>query len=150
MNKNLSAVSIRRLRKVANAILTDYKLYDQHSPNTPVKNSGLTCTFSDACGTPGCLLGWANKLFRKPTKAEIRKFSKLALPQIMPADVQVCFREGAIRLRLSVKQADRLWLLSNWPMSFREQYGNSNRHSRARARVASQRITHFIETDGAE
>lgn len=50
-------------------------------------------------------------------------------------------------LDLNSCQEIRLFYDSNWPMAFRESYANAKTHTE-RAKVAADRIDHFIKTEG--
>ena len=138
MNKpKLSAISIRRLRRVREAILKEPLLYDQDCPF-------VIRLKPESCGTAGCILGWANTLFPIPSDALV-----FALREDHPFE-SPRFHHGAARLRLTGDQAYRLWDSDKWPRKFRDAETDAFEPSMARARNAAKRITHFIKTGGEE
>ncbi len=52
-------------------------------------------------------------------------------------------------LSLTPGQAERLFIVHNWPTKFENSFGNT-KSRRGEARVAVNRINHFISTKGAE
>ena len=61
------------------------------------------------------------------------------------------YTEARRLLRISKEQADRLFIGSNWPLTFCRRYRNdacSMRQVKSNARVTAERINHFIQTEG--
>lgn len=119
--KNLSALTIRRLRKVAAAILKEPELYDQGEPFLP----------DPTCGTQACIAGWAVHLFDK-------RFDRNgSLPDA-----------AARALQIDRSEVGKLYWRSSWPEKLCDQLTGGS--ALKKARVAARRIEHFIKTDGAE
>jgi len=87
-----------------------------------------------ACGTVGCIAGWAALLNVTENPDEFRKH----------VDVMTQ-KNGRTALKLRSGQAERLFFLNAWPSKFQELYiiGDS-------VKAAVKRINHFIKTGGRE
>lgn len=83
---------------------------------------------TEACGTTYCMAGWTVAL------------SGGDMAGNLPAQAQRL-------LSLSLEQAQRLFYEHNWPQRFR---GSHVKHDADRVWLASERIRHFIATNGAE
>jgi hypothetical protein len=91
----------------------------------------------DECGTAGCIAGWACMI----------KLKQARLDWDVPA-------KGQTILGLDDDQAERLFFVHDWPEKMREEYISNMNDSPGslenRARIAAQRIDHFIKTKGEE
>lgn len=135
--KKLSAITIRRLRRVKEAILAEPELFNQAACG-----GGL-------CGTPRCILGWAHSLFPASTPKQRARVARAAeeyngTPTMQPW--RRVFISAAAKLHLTPPQADRLWTVRNWPPGMSKAAGNLD----VTSREAARRIEHFIKTDGAK
>jgi len=144
--QKLSAVSIRRLRRVRDAIRANPELYDQDQ---------TTCA-NKTCGTTACILGWANTLYRKVSTARVVTaeeswwgYNARAM-EICSTAARASLARGTAVLDLTAEQAERLWFSDKWPDRYVWSSGHSVRggNARERASTAAKRITHFIKTGG--
>lgn len=152
--KKLSALTVRRLRKICQFILAEPQLYCQGSTEKPsVGKAGK-------CGTPGCLLGWAEVLFpavkipapKRPlnyTEPGWCDFSDHVSNAYYSSKKSRLFRSAMAKLRLTPEQAYRLWEPNAWPQTFRYRW-MATFSKTEEASVANERVEHFIKTDGAE
>lgn len=88
----------------------------------------------EGCGTAHCIGGWAEVL----TGSE-PGYSLIAKAQLL-----------GIGYGLNDSQAGRLFYLDCWPEGFRNAYRDEERDPLAKAKIAADRIRHFIATDGCE
>jgi hypothetical protein len=106
------------------------------------------------CGTAQCIGGWACSLAglkwkrsgegthrELATEAEVSKVAALLL------DIEA--EDCPESIYGDDSEAARLFYTSSWPDEFRHQYEEAE-DRRARARIAAERIDHFIATNGAE
>ena len=142
----LSAVTIRRLRRVAAHICAEPLSYDQGFAGTPRPGRKS----NRHCGTPGCILGWIVALY--PLTSEQRA----AADEMIDDGIHFRFenfRLAAFILKLDLDAALRLWDHDKWPEKYKEvgrTYGFISNFTRLEARNAARRIEHFIKTDGKE
>jgi hypothetical protein len=89
-----------------------------------------------------CILGWAVKLGEVPEDLQA-KF-----------EVAGPIRKASYILDLTVAQCEMIGCTYSWPQQFRVAYtmvdGNTETQQRLRARIAAERIDHFIATEGKE
>jgi hypothetical protein len=90
-----------------------------------------------ACGTAGCIAGWAVMLSYAESKTPITT-----------VDGDDLGEEARLLLGLGIFEAHRLFVPLNWPLEFRQ--GISDDGEPETAKVAVRRIEHFIETEGRE
>lgn len=82
-----------------------------------------------SCGTAACIGGWA-----------------VILTQGL--DAPYGFQEGAWAAKISKAQANRLFLIHEWPERFRKAWKKADMVTRAT--IAAKRIDHFIATNGTK
>lgn len=138
----LSALTIRRLRRVVAHILEEPRRFDM--------NEGFgKCPADDdnapACGTVGCIAGWGWALQRS---------QKERLSHINPSNTHVLWWEvlGDARayFRLDEEQAHRLFQTAYWPPKFQDRLFPLPARTKKYAQVMQARVEHFIRTGGAE
>lgn len=97
------------------------------------------------CGTAGCIAGW--------TVAEARLRNLRNSPRAGPGSSLV-EKQAAFLLGLEPAQANRLFMVGQWPKEFRERHGEDEAYDEDvrlhRSKVVVERIEHFIKTDGRE
>lgn len=128
-------MNVRRLRKLARYVMAHPSKYDQYS----------------YCGTQACLAGHGCILAGTPVEKIISKDGTKLL-----ADSTI-FRRAKKFFELTQKEAWKLFGPpcsfssdgTEWPLSFSKRY-KSVKTPRAQARVARDRIEHFIKTKGKE
>ena len=98
------------------------------------------------CGTTACIAGHAALMSGYRDGQSLRSINWL-----LDAEGNACspIDAGASVLDVNPDQADRLFFIENWPPGFREPYVNATEREEI-ARAASDRIDHFIATDGRE
>lgn len=118
------------------------------------------------CGTAACIAGWALSIDFKQNPLQTARefkptFKVVETPsypfwKLYESETIVSTGHGYIIasraeevLSLSQDEGDRLFVVSNWPMSFRNQMDDA-RDALQKASVAYHRINHFIKTNGAE
>lgn len=89
-----------------------------------------------ACGTVGCIAGWAS-LLSNPTQP----FSDVANSADDP---------NVNNLDLDEDTAWRLFYVDSWPVQFVDAYDKARGDLTKRAEITAARIEHFIKTKGAE
>ncbi len=110
------------LRQVQEKILAEPELFQMAHWHVRV---------DDSCGTAHCIAGWAEVLGAPGKKHSLDKREYLEL------------------MGLRMSQADRLFYVSGWPKQFSTKYRRSV-SAKNRAKIASDRIDHFIATRGME
>lgn len=141
MPAKLSALTIRRLRRVKEAILKEPDLYDQQAGNPP----------AHTCGTRGCILGWAAFFYGPKRKVILNADERRHRKSDFWPDLRVLrtYARGCRYLRLTWEPAFRLWSSEDWPSVFRSRLDRAST-GEEEAQVAAERIEHFIKTGGAE
>lgn len=135
-------MNIERLREVRAIVLAEPARFDM---NDYVQ--------SEPCGTACCIGGWGASIAgfipkRVKGKKAIRGLVDTALESGRDCNAHHLAAMASLGIS-DFHQAERLFLVSDWPAVFRTAYRNAETR-RARARIAAKRITHFIRTDGAE
>lgn len=116
------------------------------------------------CGTTACLAGWAltldaRKAHQKasPLKAARQFLESCGERQRTYIRVGGLYNfrmveQGAMLLEISKEQAEKLFFVHNWPSNFRNEYQSNVdfNHQLKAAQIVSDRIDHFIKTDGKE
>lgn len=126
--KNLSAETIRKMRRVIQAVLAEPEYYNQSIFPDP----------SD-CGAVCCAAGWAVWL-DDPDRYESLVKTAIDVAWWMEA-------ESALGLS---DTGDKLFVFANsWPRRFYQRYYRA-KTARGRAQAMAARWEHFIATDGAE
>lgn len=104
------------------------------------------------CGTIGCIAGWAC-MIEDGTDVAVRTFKDAA----NAIGSGMAYEYGQRALEIDRSQALRLFSMANWPEKFRDEYNalevaQLSRFERncAKAKVTSDRIDHFIATNGEE
>jgi hypothetical protein len=122
------------LRKVQQHILEEPRRLNMRTFRTEVTGFYET---DPPCGTTACIAGWAGLLNDPPSR-------------------HMNWQEGREVLGLSRPQSERLFTPPEfgpathcWPKEFRRRY-NLARSPAGRAKVAAERIEHFIKTKGRE
>lgn len=117
---NLSPAVHRLFGRVIKQITTHPESYDQ--------SNGATARLSSKthCSSPGCLIGWA------------KTFAKVGDRDALSA-----------KLHLDMNAISRLWYLDEWPTKHKRTY-NQAKTLAGNARVAANRIKHWLKTDGKE
>lgn len=141
MRKNLSRKSIEILLGIKEAVLANPKFYDQNSFVEDISICDTTC----------CLAGWADYTVNGSKAHNKRAKNYLAYLEDFDSGKDVNWEKiGAKALGLPALLAYKLFVDSTeWPHPFDERYQNARTYAR-RARVAANRIDHFIATDGME
>lgn len=141
-------MNVELLRKIQKHILAEPLRYNQNATIARGDPGGEVCMDvgdvevqkAPTCGTIGCLAGWAHLLSIPENKRVNAKFS---------------YAKARAALGLTLQEAQRLFSYvysyspGVWPERFVAAYRNA-KTARQRARVAVQRIDHFIKTKGAE
>jgi hypothetical protein len=135
-------MNVERLKQVADLIAQNPTQFNMdwwfHESDAVGNDAG-------GCGTAACIGGWAVFLKYKSKKGRT------------PTLAQVCdhcddgstIDEATEALKLTPTEANRLFVLSEWPVKFEVAYDNATTAGRA-AKVAVARINHFIVTKGEE
>lgn len=92
------------------------------------------------CGTAACIAGWALTLSRTESHRPIDAAEYYMYRTHLPARVE---------LGLTSLQAQRLFYVTGWPWEFQKRW-EETRDVVERARIAADRIDHFIATGGEE
>lgn len=143
-------MNVKLLRQVKRHILEKPKRlnmgYWSMSAKRMVREGRITKEVEPACGTVGCIAGWAVIL----TKTGKRTDFLATMKRIRGHNSEVVMQPLAKELLdLSEYSANRLFLTSNWPGSFEQDYLYAMT-PKQRARVTPERIEHFIRTNGEE
>jgi hypothetical protein len=135
-------MNVKLLRKIQKHILAEPARYEQNAIIT-IGAPGAMCVAANRlypqCGTIACIGGWAILL----TAKRRLKTSRYSLNYLTLGKL------------LGVKKSQIAKLVSytdyatEWPDHFADKY-NQAETPKARARIAAQRIDHFIKTKGAE
>jgi hypothetical protein len=139
MKKQKRKLNVRLLREVTKHILEEpRRLVMRHVSITPYSDessfSGDGCRAQEypPCGTAACIAGWTMLLSgEKPYDARTQKSSDTT-------------RAGKL-LGIDDDEQDALFFVSEWPHQFFHRYWNAGT-PRGRAKIASDRIEHFIKT----
>lgn len=100
------------------------------------------------CGTVGCIYGWAKAI---TTSLRGKELSNLVWGmEGMDGTDGRYLDDGAKLLGLTEPQACRLFFDCDWPARFRHALNRAKRQTPEYAQVVSDRIDHFIATEGAE
>lgn len=127
-------MNVKKIKKVAEYILAEPEGYDQDT-------FGTFDTERSRCGTQCCIAGTA-LLLENP-----RRYLRALM-----GEKDGCIERNAARaLELSKAEARQLFYPSDlWPEPFQSRYANTEPNTKKRARVAYDRIMHFIKTRGRE
>ena len=121
-------MNVRLLRKVKKHILEEPRRFQMDGyvhrgrPGSMFEDLGLRYKVPD-CGTVACIAGWAQCL----SGGDSSPMEALGLHGY----------------------EDRLFFMWNWPMNLRKRF-YAAKTMRTRAKIAAERIEHFIKTKGAE
>jgi hypothetical protein len=138
-------MNIKLLRKVKNYILEEPRRFDMSTFGSVFKSK---INFKDAtgesarnfppCGTTACIAGWALGVNAPRPKSFFKKLKYGAIPNLAQK-----------KLRLSHEEKERLFYDASWPSKYSLALLAAKTPA-GRARVAAERIEHFIATDGKE
>tara|TARA_R110000868_G_scaffold4119_19_gene25072 strand:- start:98 stop:463 length:366 start_codon:yes stop_codon:yes gene_type:complete len=119
-------MNIEKLTQVRDTILRNPKLVD------------MDCYFMQTeCGTAACIAGWATWLaLTKSEREEIDTYGSH----------ESYYFAGKSILGLTDKQADKLFYLSDWPVSFLVDYIKCVNRGNSPAKIVAARIDHFRKT----
>jgi len=124
----IKKVTISLLRRVKRKILSKPKSFDMDSWASPDSNV--------ECGTTGCIAGWVVMLTHPDVQEQVKHYD----------DGLVEWENRAIKeLRISQTQAHSLFHDEDWPERYKEKFYDAF-SAKERARVAANRIEHFIRT----
>lgn len=142
-------INVRLLRKIQRAIMErpdqfEMSMWFSHYLMFRDQDQAVP---AGGCGTAACIAGWAITLNSKTPKPAVvcdrlhRSFQWSFSDRV--------FEKAQRLLGLSEGQARSLFMDEHWPEPFYENYNKTNKPA-VRARVACQRIDHFIKTKGEE
>jgi hypothetical protein len=135
-------MNVRLLRKVKDHILAEAQHFDMgfwvNSGEHPPRRKEQTC------GTTCCIAGWANAMTISP-----RAYKKLTVDQYQHK-IYGSRDNAAISLGLDDSQARKLFYTPDWPYEFQHRLEQHKPGTKAYAKVAAERIEHFIATNGSE
>lgn len=155
-------MNVKLLRKIEEHILAEPKRLDMNFfvHKEGLKGNGLyekgllDAARYPACGTMGCIAGWA-KLLSTPELISLDVKLPLARQKFMEE-----FRSGgrtieaiaADLLEISATQAGRLFYVESWPEEFEEQYNAAEERDNLLEAAATTvaRMEWFIETNGSD
>ncbi len=128
----IKKAAIALLRKVKRKILSKPKSFDM--------NFWASRDSRAECGTVGCIAGWVLMLSRPRFQESVRAgvYNALRLDWKM---------EAARELGIEDDQASPLFFEEFWPTRYINKFSKA-RSNKQRARVAANRIEHFIKTGG--
>jgi len=142
--KNLSATSIRKIRRMIAAVLAEPEFYNQNTFGEQLcKNDG-----QEICGTVCCAAGWAvwldnRTLYERLMKKELKSDGWR----------EVGWGDAALKALDLVSDNDVLCTLfgraSDWPNKFFQMYEDATT-PKGRAVAFAKRWEHFIKMDAAE
>lgn len=143
-------MNVKLLRQVKRHILEEPKRLQMGiwsaSAKRQVRQGYMEKDEAPACGTTGCIAGWAVILHKAGSRTDFLK----VLRSIRGHDYRHVMQPKAIALlELTEAQADSLFFVGDWPGSFEGDYMNC-KTPKQRARVTAKRIEHFIRTKGEE
>lgn len=113
------------LRKVQQCILAEPTQFNMDDWIRTDKKS--------SCGTTSCIAGWVSYLV-KPKEFSTSDCSMYQLTRLAEDSIQIWGQ-----------RADTLWYVAYWPDQFHDAY-HSAETPKQRAKVAAERIEHFIKT----
>lgn len=131
-------MNIKLLRRVQKRILKEpehfdiYRYFKQRFDNK-----------FQTCKTTACIGGWAIALSKKKSiKTLFDKYRETSYPYSIAREL----------LKLNIVQADILFVLNHWPESFNTDYhlAYHAKDWKLIAKITSDRIDHFIATEGRE
>jgi len=151
----LSAQAIRLLRRVQEHILSDPRRFNMDYWKRHVSlariAAGEDCIFGiesakdvPPCGTIACIAGWTALLGTPPGNRPLL-WSKVRTCATELLGLKPLLDERGF----SYGSDYRLFFEENWPERFYHRFRLATSR-RQRARIAAQRIDHFIKTGGAE
>lgn len=133
-------MNVKLLRKVKKHILEEPRRFamgtwlKKYTPGTLIDepdSEAFVTRRVPACGTVGCIAGWTVDLTGgKSNRAAFESTARR-------------------RLEISPTKSTRLFYTYAWPQKFLDRYLNANT-KQTRAKIAAERIEHFISTKGAE
>jgi len=136
-------VNVKLLEKVRAAILAEpaqFVMSELYSEGEALGSFDVPRKIPN-CGTAACVAGWAVTLgarFRNPKTASASSFRNGWMAE-----------RAEELLVLNYVQGNRLFYVHEWPQSFLDRW-REDETLKGRARIAAERIDHFIATDGAE
>lgn len=155
MNTVEKKINVELLERVKAHILEEPRRFDMSTFVARASDPSLLLApdMRPACGTVACIAGWA-------------VFLSSGLPKKITEDLYESIEShaaGLLGLGLEAGDLDdeeddpdgesevsRLFYVPNWPAEFRRRYRHTENDPTARARVAADRIDHFLKTNGAE
>ncbi len=148
-------MNTKLLRKIQKAIIKYPDQFDMS--NWFEKKKGI-----GRCGTSACLAGWAVTIKNRsqnPLKVALELFPRDAYrfniesaPYLGGRFNSEMENLGMEYLEISKREAERLFFTTCWPQKYESVYLNAIRakHYKKAARIAFNRINHFIKTEGRE
>ena len=153
-NHPAKKMNVKLLRKIQEHILEEPRRLNME--NWGAKDFSVSRADDPPCGTVGCIAGLACWLEgKRPTL--VRDFNFRLGRYESHLDYAYAERTGAKLLGLTKADAARLFFVEDvwfdetphWPARFRNRYKGA-KTPRGKAKVTSDRIDHFIKTNGAE
>jgi len=139
MTNKLSAITIRRLRKIQAQIEAEprqFRMWNWFEDNDELHSKSAIPN----CGTAACIAGWSVSMSSRKKPAVARYNS------VSYASVAMDY------LRLDEYAANLLFYEDRWPRKFMPKDGDrfDSFSPAKRAKMAIARINHFIKTNGQE
>ncbi|HEY0004402.1 MAG TPA: hypothetical protein VGB17_06295 [Pyrinomonadaceae bacterium] len=135
----------RLLKKIQQAILEHPAHFDMDEWGARYKLENLVHDEppESNCNTTACIAGWACVLTNSHPTFEWKELPGFGLC------VDDHEHHTGSLLGLNQKQVDRLFYTCFWPKRFEARYERAKKNT-TKARIAAERIDHFIATKGAE
>jgi hypothetical protein len=143
--KNLSATSIRKIRRMIAAVLAEPEFYDQETFGRAIcKDDG-----EPACGTVCCAAGWAVWLEDKSTYDHLmKKTLKNPFGVLFGTWKNAAMRSLGLSLGREYDSFALFGYSSDWPEPFATRYEIA-KTPKEKAKVFAARWEKFIESDGS-
>lgn len=126
-------INVALLRKIQKQILAEPRQFQMNTWFSETDDFHKQVEVK--CGTAACIGGWAVTIAKKTKPSEYWKAGWDTLP------------EAKKLLRITISGVERLFTVSNWPDKFRHAYYDA-KTNQGQAQAASDRIEHFIKTNG--
>ena len=104
-----------------------------------------------SCDGVRCILGWANELYDIVDDIMLGKVDSSQVEKYKAGGIVI---QACYALDIHLDQCYKIGVVERWPDTFKYAYKNVDGHievlQRLRAKIAAERIDHFIATEGRE
>ena len=139
-------MNIELLRAVKRIILERPSQFNMDWWFSSADSTGMP---AGGCGTAACIGGWAYVLTKRPKSKSLKGLLDASIySSIYRNNTVMNNGDFKLLLGLTLEQSERLFAETEWPKRFRSRCVPGD--ARKNAKLAADRIEHFIKTKGRE